>query len=331
MDAAAMRVRAAEIAEDVLFPAALEVDRTDRIPPGHFDLLAAEGFYGVAAPAAAGGLGMDDFASAAAIIEALASGCLATAFVYLQHHGPMIAAATSTEPGIAERFVGPLARGERRGGIALSGLRAGGLRIRAVAGGYRLDGETPWVTGWGLIDTVQVAARGEDNIIRYLLADAVDAPTLVPTPLALVAATASRTVNLRFDHHVVPADRLTSSIDYDEWLANDAGGSALNGFLAVGVAARCAKLLGPSPLDGEVAACREALLHADTAGTPAARAGASALALRAATILVVSTGARSVLRDHHAQRLLREAAFLQVFGTRPAIESALLNRYANRL
>ncbi len=329
MDAAAMRGRAVEIAEDVLFPAALEVDRSDRIPPGHLDLLAAEGFYGVAAPVEAGGLGLDDFASAAAIVEAFAGGCLATAFVYVQHHGPVIAAATSREPGIAERFLAPLARGTRRGGIALSGLRGGpgALRIEPVAGGYRLDGETPWVTGWGLIDTVQVAARGADNIIRYLLADAVPAPTLEPTPLDLVAVTASRTVNLRFTGHVIPADRLTSSIDYDEWRAADAGGSVLNGFLATGVAARCCALLGPSPLDDELEACRTALLRADSATAPAARAHASELALRAATLLLVTTGARAVLRDQHAQRLLREAAFLQVFGTRPAIKSALLARY----
>src|SRR5690349_17544749 len=139
-DAATMRGRAREIADDVLFPAALAVDRADRVPASHLDLLAAEGFYGAAAPVESGGLGVEDFASAAAIVEALASGCLATAFVYIQHHGPVIAAAFSDRPGIRQRFLGPLARGERRGGIALSGLRAGPatLRIREVAGGYEL-------------------------------------------------------------------------------------------------------------------------------------------------------------------------------------------------
>jgi alkylation response protein AidB-like acyl-CoA dehydrogenase len=328
-DAATMRGRAREIADDVLFPAALAVDRADRVPASHLDLLAAEGFYGAAAPVESGGLGVEDFASAAAIVEALASGCLATAFVYIQHHGPVIAAAFSDRPGIRQRFLGPLARGERRGGIALSGLRAGPatLRIREVAGGYELDGQTPWVTGWDMIDTLQVAVRGEDNIIRYLLADAVAGPTLRPDLLDLVAVTASRTVNLSFDRHVIPDDRLTGEVDYDEWKAGDAGGSALNGFLALGVAARCAALIGTSPLDDELAACRSALLTADAAGTPAARAAAAQLALRAATILVVRTGGRSVLRTDHAQRLLREAAFLQVFGTRPAIKSALLVRY----
>ena len=41
---------------------------------------------------------------------------------------------------------------------------------------------------------------------------------------------------------------------------------------------------------------------------------------------MVDAGSRAVLPDHHAQRLVREAAFLLVFGSRPAIRAALLRR-----
>ena len=44
----------------------------------------------------------------------------------------------------------------------------------------------------------------------------------------------------------------------------------------------------------------------------------------AATTLLVHTGSRSIELDNHAQRLAREAMFLMVFGSRPAIRSALL-------
>ena len=57
---------------------------------------------------------------------------------------------------------------------------------------------------------------------------------------------------------------------------------------------------------------------------PAARAAASTLAWRAAGAVVAAGGSRSVLLTGHAQRLAREAAFLLVFGQRPAIRSALL-------
>jgi hypothetical protein len=57
-----------------------------------------------------------------------------------------------------------------------------------------------------------------------------------------------------------------------------------------------------------------------------ARAAASELAVRAAAALAVQVGSRSVSVDQDAQRLVREAMFLLVFGSRPGIKSALLRR-----
>ena len=59
---------------------------------------------------------------------------------------------------------------------------------------------------------------------------------------------------------------------------------------------------------------------------PDARAQASALALQAATTLVVTGGGRSITMDHHAQRLAREALFLLVFGQTGSIRAAQLDR-----
>ena len=39
---------------------------------------------------------------------------------------------------------------------------------------------------------------------------------------------------------------------------------------------------------------------------------------------MVRTGSRAVLAGNHAQRLYREAGFLLVFGSRPAIRDELL-------
>ena len=79
---------------------------------------------------------------------------------------------------------------------------------------------------------------------------------------------------------------------------------------------------GAGALDG----CRGAL-DAGTPGTmAAARAAASALAARAAAALATGHGARAVLRGSHAERLTREALFLLVFGSRPAIKAALTGR-----
>lgn len=311
--------KARQIADDVLFPAALEVDATGVIPAGHLDLLASAGLYGMACPP-----GLPD---APRIVESLAGGCLATTFVWMQHHGAVRAVADSGRPDLIEEWLDPLCRGERRAGVALGALRPGPPSVRAtpVDGGYRLDGASPWVTGWSMIDVLLTAARDDSETAIWTLVDAVPGPTLSVRPLDLVAANASSTVEVMFAEHFVPAERVTTTLPYSEWSARDAAGLRMNGSFALGVAARATRLLGATPLAAEVDACRAALDAATPETMPAARAAAAALAMRAATTLTVASGARSVLRDHHAQRLVREAMFLLVFGSRPPIKAALLD------
>ncbi len=314
---------ARRIADEVLFPAAMAVDAADRVPPTHLDLLAAHGFYGLAAPADAGGLGIEDRATASRVIEILASGCLTTTFVWLQHQSAVVAAAGGP---LRDEWLAPLARGERRAGVVLAGLRPGppSVRARAVDGGYVIDGNAPWVTGWGMVDVLYTAARTEDDTVVGVLLDAVAGPALSVMPLAMVAAAASGTVRVRFDGYFAPHARVAGTMPYAQWPERDAAGLRGNGSLALGVAGRCLRLLGAGtgPLD----AARAALDGATPATMPQARAAASALAMRAATAAVVSEGSRSVLAGEHPQRLLREAMFLLVFGSRPAIREALLRR-----
>jgi len=58
-----------------------------------------------------------------------------------------------------------------------------------------------------------------------------------------------------------------------------------------------------------------------------ARAAAAELAVRATAALAVWDGSKSITVDQHPQRLAREAVFLLVFGSRPAIKQDLLGRF----
>lgn len=327
---------ARRLADEVLFPAALEVDRSDRVPAAHLQALAEAGLYGAAGPPDAGGLDLD-LADMASLVETLAGGCLATTFVWLQHHGLVRSLSNPVPPGTADHpggrvgalaaeWLAPLCSGRVRAGIALAGLLPGPPRLRArpAEAGWRVDGSAPWVSGWGLIDVLQVAARGPDDSLVWLMVDAREGAGLTSTRQHLVAVDASRTVQLDFDGYAVPVERHIRSEPYEE--ADWAGGARLrlNGSLALGLAARCLSLIGDSPLGEELDRCRLDLAQAAPEEMATARAAASELAWRAAAALVVTRGSGSILAGDDAQRLAREALFLLVFGTRPAIRDGLL-------
>lgn len=304
------------------------VDAADTVPEEHLRGLADAGLYGIFAPVEVGGLGLG--AEVGLVIEELASACLASTFVWLQHLrllGAMLD--PGTPAALREALLPAVVSGDVRGGVALTGLLPGPPRLtaRPVDGGWLLDGEAPWVSGWGVVDLLVTVARGPEDTAVTLLMDAREQQGLAAARQRLAAANASATVQLSFDGVFVPDGRLVDQRPYDP-VAAQSEGLRGNGSLALGVGRRCCALIGPSPLDDELDACRAELDAADTAGMPAARAHASEFAARAAHYLAVRRGSRSALAGDDAERLAREAGFLLVFGSRPAIKDALLGRFA---
>jgi alkylation response protein AidB-like acyl-CoA dehydrogenase len=319
---------ARELADQVLFPDAMRVDRLDVLPATLLDQFALMGLYGAPAPAGAGGLGLDR-REVGLVVEELAGGCLAAAFVLIQHFRLLgTLADPGTPPQLRDRWLADACLGRLRSGVALTGLIPGPPQLRAEIGegGWRLHGAAPWVTGWGLIDVVEVVARGPEDTVVTLIMDAAAQPGLSVTRQRLAAVDASVTVRLGFDGVVVPPDRFAGQQPFDPAASVQPAGLRLNGSLALGVAGRCVRLLGPGPLADELAACRDRLDAAEQAGPAAmaaARAAASELAVRAAAALTVRDGAGAITVDAPAQRLAREALFLLVFGSRPAIKAEL--------
>lgn len=318
--------RATEIADDLLFPHALETDRSDVVPRASLDALAAAGLYGIVGDPSDGGLGAD-FETFLHVIEILAGGCLSTCFVWIQHHS-VVRAVTSTEtPALRERWARRMCMGEVRAGIALAGLASGPRRIAAarMGQGWSLTGTAPWVTGWGLIDVLQVAGRDEGDQVVSTLIDArpADGMTVDP-PLELVALSSTVTSSAHFNDLRVSDDQVLSIQPLVERLKGDHATLRTHAAMAAGVASRCVALMGATPMADELESVRLRIRTAAPDEMVAVKAAASELAWRAAGALVVATGSRSLIVAEHAQRLAREAMFLLVFGGRPALRDELV-------
>ncbi len=96
--AAAVLGTAARLAAEVLAPAAMSVEATRRVPAFAPGPAGRRGLLRNGRPAYAGGLDLARSPTACRVVEVLASGCLSTAFVWLQHHGAVRAAAAAPAP-----------------------------------------------------------------------------------------------------------------------------------------------------------------------------------------------------------------------------------------
>ncbi|MFI9449450.1 acyl-CoA dehydrogenase family protein [Amycolatopsis sp. NPDC052450] len=332
--------RAHALADDLLFPAATEVDTKGEVPSSHFDALAAEGFYGLAAPKEAGGPGAD-LPTIVQVLEVMAGGCLSTMFTWIQHHGLVAALSQAGNPDSAElrdRYLSALISGELKAGAAFAAVIPTPPRLRAerVEGGYLLDGEAPFVSGWGVIDLLQLCARDGDTVISAII-DPVAGERLEARPLDLVAAQGTSTVHLGFTRYFLADERVYGTTPHADFVAGNTFASRLNGCAPLGSAARAARLiedLGKADvaagIRAEIDAVRGRLdaALADPPSLPAARAAGAELAFRAAGALVAANGSTSVLAGRHPQRLVREATFLLVAVSRPEIKTGLLELFS---
>jgi alkylation response protein AidB-like acyl-CoA dehydrogenase len=343
--AAGLLDAARQVAEEVLTPAAEATDQAPVVPASHLEALAGAGLMGLYRPPAA------PAAVVREVYEVLAGACGVTFFVWVQHHAPVRMLAASANDGLRARYLEDLCAGRLLGGVAFAYLRRPGppaVVATPVEGGYRVDGEAPWVTSWGLAGVYAVAARMGQHVVFFLveadtsatppggcLHDRRPAPAYrASPPLALAAMNASSTVRLAFDGLFVPEDDVLSVVPFEQWQADDRLATAKPNPAAFGIAATCVRLLGDTPLAAELGECRRRSYALADAAEPdidallQARAQSLELSVRAATALVVATGGRAMSADHPAQRLLREAAFFTIQAQTPALRRATLAQLA---
>jgi alkylation response protein AidB-like acyl-CoA dehydrogenase len=327
--------------DDVLFPAAMDVDRTGVVPDSHWQCLADEGLYGLAAPPERGGPEGVGFPELLEVLETMAGGCLATTFTWIQHHGVVRTLSDTANETLRDELLADAVAGRVRAGVAFAGVVPDPPRMRAtrVEDGWMLTGDGPFVSGWGIIHVLQISAGDvETGDVIAGIAVAKEQPGITSVErLTLVAADATNTVSLRLDDFFLPDDRVVSRVPRADFLANQILGARFNGTVPLGVVRRCVRLLD-SAGRGEAAARLQAecdavrgRLDAGLADLPlmvAARADAAQLAVRAASTLVAAGGGDSLVSSNHAQLLAREAIFTLVAASRAELKRELLDRYS---
>lgn len=335
-----MLERAERIADDVLFPHAQVRDRAALLPPDGFDALAEAGLFGIAGPPTQGG-GPIDVATLRRIMAAVGSGCGATFFVWVQHHGVVRSLTTSPNTDLAERLLPELCRGARIAGIAFAHVRRPGtpaVRATRCDAGWRLDGHAPWATSWGIAEHFCVAAVTDDDpehreLVRVVVPGNDAGPgspfAMGVTALHLPVFASTGTVELDFDGFEVADADVIDVQPLRSWQAGDRAHASIGQPAVLGVADRAIRLLADRPDSDARSACArlraelaaawardDELLSTLTDPTEAAIAAASDhraaclyLARRATTAFLAASGGGGMDLSHPAQRLMREADF----------------------
>ncbi len=284
---------------------------------------------------------------------ALSEACLTTTFIITQRTGACRRIAVGDNDALKERLLPDLVSGKSFATVGISHLTTSGRHLKKpllaatrVAGGWRLEGMAPWVTGAEAAEHVVVGATvldeaGEPTADEVLLA----APTSLnsvstPPAFAMVALTASRTGPVRFDGAVV-ADEYVIAGPIPEVLKHGVGaatGGPQTSTLALGSAAASLVLLRAEatkrpdlegPLEALTADHAEVLadLHAAASGEPrcsseSLRQRSNSLVLRASQAALTATKGAGYLADAPAGRLCREALFFLVWSCPQPVQHA---------
>jgi alkylation response protein AidB-like acyl-CoA dehydrogenase len=278
--------------------------------------------------------------------SARASGALA--FLESQHQSACSLVARCSNEPLRDRLLPRLARGKETSAIAFSHLRRPGpplVTAAPAAGGYRLRGRLPWVTGWGLFTLCVTAAPLSDGRILFAVhpLGEVDGMRASP-PLDLAAMAVTQTVSVELDDFFVPeADVL--ALQPATWIQeNDRIAIALQSPLALGCAQAGIDVLrdeavrrgndgmrrAADRLDRELETVRREAHrameeNADLEQGLRARAAAIELAGRASHAAVVAASGAGNLMSHPAQRVYREALAFSVLALSPPIQTAALD------
>ncbi len=206
------------LAQKEIAPKAKHHDESGEFPTDNVKKLAEMGLMGMMVPEEWGGAGMD-VVSYAMVMEEVSAACASTGVIMSVNNSlvcyPLMAFGSDH---IKEKYLKPLAQGQKLGCFALSepsaGSDPGGLKVTAkkVDGGYRLRGTKNWITNGKEADyavvfaTIDPAAK-QKGICAFVVDTKAEGFAVAKLEDKL-GINASSTAQLFFDDVFVPSECL---------------------------------------------------------------------------------------------------------------------------
>ncbi len=290
----------------------------------------------------------------------------ALAFLQTQHQSAADMLTNSENESLKRQYLPYMSTGQVLVGVGFSQLRRPGeplVKATPVKGGYQLDGQVPWVTGFGFFQDFIVGAMLPDNRAVYgvvpcvdtlqadqgALAKHTDRLIAFSEPMQLAAMASTNTVTATLSHWFLPEERVIFIRPGGAIHESDKKNVLHHGFFALGCARAGLDILEAAyhtkqlpfiklafeSLNEEVTRCDAAMMQALSSESQPweerlqLRAWAINLALRCANAAVTVSSGAANYTHHPAQRVYREALVFTVSGQTTAVMEATLDGLVN--
>jgi alkylation response protein AidB-like acyl-CoA dehydrogenase len=338
---------------DQLRKMSADLDRNGNWPAEQLRLCGQYGVYEWFLDLAWGGQGWNEEQIVRGYL-ALSAACVTTTFIITQRTGACRRIAGCDNEILKHRLLPGLASGELLATVGISHLTTSRrhlakpvLTAEATAGGFRLDGMSPWVTGGEAADALVLAAteteNGQPTDRQLLIAVPRDLPGLTAAaPLPLIGVSASSTGPVHLDGVEVTSDWLIAG-PMPNVMASGLGASTgghETSSLAIGLAhAAIDYIAGEATIRADLQEPAAALraehsrllndLLGLARGEPVCskeslRQRANSLVLRASQAALAAAKGSGYVVGHPAGRWCREALFFLVWSCPQPVAAANL-------
>lgn len=284
----------------------------------------------------------------------------ALTFLQTQHQSAASLLAKSNNQTLQREYLPYMGRGEKLVGVGFSHLRRQGkppVQAVSVEGGYQINGEVPWVTGYGFFTHFILGAKLPDGQELYAIIplttkkQSVQGRIHCSEPMQLAVMESTNTVKVKIEDWFIPHSCVLFVEPVNSIHTSSRQKVLHHSFFALGCAQAGLDILQRNyeqkliphlqtaqiALQQELTNCREAIYQALTAteitfqSKLSLRAWAINLAGRCSQAAIISSSGAANSKFHPAQRVYQEALMFTVGGQTQEVMTATMELLINNV